>query len=85
MAKGHKGDVLIALSTSGKSENVIRALRQAQSQELYTIAFVGEYTEKMAPHSDLVLSVPSSDTPRIQEVHMLLGHILCEIIEQAFI
>lgn len=80
-AKGRKGDVLVGISTSGNSENVLRALKKAKSLGMITVAMTGEDGGKMAEYADFLLAVPSKDTPRIQEVHILLGHIICEIVE----
>jgi len=80
-AKGRKGDVLVGISTSGNSENVLRALIKAKSLGMITVAMTGKDGGKMAEYADFLLAVPSKDTPRIQEVHILLGHIICEIVE----
>ena len=82
-ALGRPGDVLIAISTSGKSPNVLKALEEARLRKMKTIAIIGENTESAAGSSDVMISVPSTDTPRIQEAHHIIGHILCDIIEQA--
>jgi D-sedoheptulose 7-phosphate isomerase len=79
---GNESDVLIGLSTSGNSENVIRAFKAAHRKGIITVGLTGENGGKLAPLSDFVIRVPSSDTPRIQESHILIGHIICEIIEQ---
>ncbi len=79
---GSKGDVLIGMSTSGNSENVLRALQRANEMGLTTVAFTGETGGKMKDTADFLINIPSTDTPRIQECHMLIGHTLCEIIEQ---
>ena len=81
-AFGRKHDVLIGLSTSGNSRNVIRAIEEAKKQGVFTVAFTGKSGGEMGDLADLAIQVPSSDTPRIQEVHMLLGHSVCEIVEQ---
>ena len=81
-AKGKKGDVLIGLSTSGNSLNIINAFEQARSQGLITIGFTGKSGGKMRPLSDYILAVPSTDTPRIQEAHIMLGHIMCQLVEK---
>jgi len=81
-AKGSRGDILIGLSTSGNSENIIKAFDQARSQSVITIGFTGAGGGKMKDHSDYLLAVPSEDTPRIQEAHILLGHIICELVER---
>ncbi|MCO6485769.1 MAG: SIS domain-containing protein [Saprospiraceae bacterium] len=77
-----EGDVLVALSTSGHSPNILKALAEARRMKMITVGFSGQSGGKMGPLCDFLLRVPSSDTPRIQETHMLLGHILCEITEQ---
>jgi len=81
-AKGREGDVLVAISTSGNSPNIIRALQQAKEQQLITIGMTGETGGKMAEYCDVLLNVPSTDTPRIQECHILIGHIICELVER---
>ena len=80
-ALGNKGDVCIAISTSGISPNVVMACEQARSQGIKVIGLLGRDGGKVAPLCDLALIVPSNDTQRIQETHNLLGHILCELIE----
>jgi D-sedoheptulose 7-phosphate isomerase len=81
-AHGRKGDVLIALSTSGNSPNVVKALKAAKSMGLVTVVFTGSNRKCIASRiADEVLFVESSDTPRIQEAHLFAGHILCEIVE----
>lgn len=81
-AKGSHGDVLVGLSTSGNSQNIVNAFDQAQKQGLITIALTGESGGKMKDFSDYVLAMPSSDTPRIQEAHIMIGHIICELVEK---
>lgn len=80
-AMGQKGDVLIGLSTSGNSENVIKALETANSMGLITAGFTGETGGKIKNHCKYLINIPSKDTPRIQECHMILGHTLCELAE----
>lgn len=80
-AKGRKGDVLIGLSTSGNSANILKAFETARAQQVITIGMTGEAGGKMRSLSDILINVPSKDTPRIQECHILIGHILCEITE----
>jgi D-sedoheptulose 7-phosphate isomerase len=80
-AMGKKGDMLIGLSTSGNSANVINALVKAKELGMITVGFTGETGGKMKPHCDYLINIPSTDTPRIQECHMLLGHTLCEMVE----
>ena len=79
---GKSGDVLIAISTSGNSENIIRAITTAKKLGMYTIALTGTTGGKIKDISDLLINVPSTDTPRIQETHILIGHIICEIVER---
>lgn len=80
-AKGSKGDVLVALSTSGNSSNIIKAMETAITAGMKTIAFTGATGGKMKALSDILLNVPSTDTPRIQESHITIGHIICEMVE----
>lgn len=82
-AQGRKGDILIGITTSGKSANIIEAFKAAHQLELETVLFTGtlENTAEIIGYTDYLLSVPSKDTPRIQEIHILLGHIMCEIVE----
>lgn len=80
-ALGQKGDVLIAISTSGNSPNVLKALEAAKLQGLKTIGLTGKTGGKMASLCDVVLKMPSTYTPNIQECHIMLGHIICQIIE----
>lgn len=81
-AKGKRGDVLFGLSTSGNSMNVVRALKQAQTLGLTTIAFTGQTGGRMRRYSDILICIPSKDTPRVQECHILVGHIICELVER---
>jgi D-sedoheptulose 7-phosphate isomerase len=78
------GDVLIGLSTSGNSGNIVRAFEAARKKNVITIGFTGESGGKMKDLCDYLFNVPSSDTPRIQESHILLGHIICEMVEQEY-
>ncbi len=82
-ALGNAGDVLIAISTSGKSPNILRALEVATHRQMITIGFTGMQAPLMAERCDLLLSVPSSSTPKIQEGHIVLGHIIFALIEEA--
>lgn len=79
---GKKGDVLIGISTSGNSENILRALTVAKNKGMVTVAMTGESGGKMKDLVDFLLNVPSTDTPRIQEAHIMLGHIFCQIVEE---
>jgi D-sedoheptulose 7-phosphate isomerase len=82
-AMGRKGDVLIGLSTSGNSTNVIKALEVANEIGMVTIALTGETGGKMKDSAKYLINIPSKDTPRIQECHMILGHTICELVEIA--
>lgn len=81
-AMGTKGDVFIGISTSGNSENIINALIECKKSEIRTIGFTGSNFGKMDEFCDVCIKIPSSDTPRIQEAHILIGHIICTIIEE---
>ncbi len=74
-------DVLVGISTSGNSGNVIRAVEEGRRLGLYTVGLLGGNGGKLAGLCDFALIAPSSDTPRIQEVHILIGHIVCELLE----
>lgn len=80
-AFGKKGDILIAFSTSGKSRNVIRALQEAKKNELCTVAFCGEKTDSLKSFADYIVAVPSSNTQHIQEVHVMIYHYICMVVE----
>ena len=79
---GKKGDVLIGLSTSGNSANIVKAFETAKEKEMITIGFTGTTGGRMKEISDYLLNVPSTDTPRIQESHILVGHIICQLVEE---
>jgi D-sedoheptulose 7-phosphate isomerase len=81
-AMGRAGDVLIGLSTSGNSKNVVKALQKAKSIGMVTVAFLGDNKGEMAKLADHVIQIPSSNTARIQELHITIGHVLCEELEQ---
>jgi D-sedoheptulose 7-phosphate isomerase len=80
----HPGDVLVGLSTSGNSGNIIKAFEVAREKKVITVGFTGENGGKMKSLCDFLFNVPSTDTPRIQESHILLGHIVCELVEKEF-
>jgi len=82
-AKGRPGDILFAISTSGNSPNILRAVEQAKASGMWVVGMTGQSGGKMADLCDLLLNVPSTDTPRIQEAHIMLGHIVCELVEAA--
>lgn len=79
---GQKGDIFIGISTSGNSINIINAFNTAKDKGITTVALVGRDGGEMAKMADIALVVPSDSTPRIQESHILIGHILCDIIEK---
>lgn len=81
-ALGQAGDVFVAISTSGNSPNIIRAVDAAKSKGVKVIGFTGQDGGKLAPLADLCFRVPSDETPRIQEGHEFIGHLLCGLIEQ---
>ena len=83
-AIGLKGDLLIAISTSGNSQNVIEAIEQAKNIGIKTIGLMGKDGGKMKKFCDISLVVPSDDTARIQEMHIMIGHILCMKVDGAF-
>ena len=75
------GDVLVGLSTSGNSGNIVKAFEMAKTKQVVSIGFTGDNGGKMKAISDYLINVPSNDTPRIQESHILVGHIICELVE----
>lgn len=81
---GVKGDVLIGLSTSGNSKNIVAAFEVAKEKGMTTIGFTGSNGGNLKAVSDYLLNVPSDDTPRIQESHIMLGHIICELVEEKY-
>lgn len=80
-ALGQKGDIAIGISTSGSSRNVIKAVEVAKKRGLKTIAFTSKKGEKLISKVDYAFAVSSEETPRIQETHITLGHVLCELVE----
>ncbi|MFA8298608.1 MAG: SIS domain-containing protein [Hyphomicrobiales bacterium] len=80
-AMGKEGDVLIGISTSGNSGNILKAFDAAKECQMKCIGFTGETGGKMKDASDVLINIPSKDTPRIQESHIMIGHIICELIE----
>ncbi len=81
---GKKGDILIGLSTSGNSKNIVAALEQAKAMEMTTIGFTGSHGGQIKNISDFLINVPSNDTPRIQESHITIGHIICQLVEEKY-
>jgi len=80
---GREGDILVGLSTSGNSENILRAFEVCREKGVCTIALTGASGGKMKELADLLINIPATDTPRIQEAHITVGHIICELVEQA--
>jgi D-sedoheptulose 7-phosphate isomerase len=78
---GRPGDVLVAISTSGNSANILEAIKVAKEQEMIVVSMTGATGGKMKEGSDYLINIPSGDTPRIQEAHITVGHIICEIVE----
>lgn len=81
---GKRGDILIGLSTSGNSKNIVQAFETAKEKGMVTVGFTGNTGGTMKPFSDYLINIPSTDTPRIQESHMLLGHIICQLVEEKY-
>ncbi|MCH5597668.1 D-sedoheptulose 7-phosphate isomerase [Niabella ginsengisoli] len=81
---GKPGDILIGLSTSGNSKNIVQAFEMAREKNMVTVGFTGETGGNMKASSDHLINIPSTDTPRIQESHMLLGHIICQLVEERY-
>lgn len=81
-ALGAAGDILIAISTSGRSANILKAVESARGLGCYTAAFTGRTGGDLAKKSDCLLAVPSEETPRIQEAHSLIGHMYCDLVER---
>jgi len=83
-AYANKGDLLVGISTSGNSENVIKAFEKAKKKGCFCMALSGRDGGRMKELADLNIIIPSSDTPRIQEMHILIGHIICQAVDDAF-
>jgi len=83
-AKGKRGDVLIGLSTSGNSANIVSAIEKGNALGMTTVALTGKSGGQLKNIAGITLNVPSDDTPRIQEAHILLGHIICEQVEKIY-
>ena len=82
---GNKGDVALGITTSGKSVNVLKALEAAKEMEIKTVAFSGSNTAKLKKHADHIIAVPSTSTQRIQEAHITVAHIICELVEKSLV
>ncbi len=81
---GNEGDFLVGLSTSGNSANIVKAFETAREKKIITVGFTGKEGGKMRELSDFLVNVPSTDTPRIQESHIMLGHIICQLVEEQY-
>ena len=81
---GNKGDVLIGLSTSGNSANIVKAFEVAKQKGVITVGFTGAAGGIMKSLSDHLINIPSKDTPRIQESHIMIGHIICQLVEENY-
>jgi len=81
-AAGREGDILLGISTSGNSPNVVKAIKKANKIGMITIGFTGKNEGEMSGICNEIIKIPSDDTPRIQEAHILIGHIICQLIEE---
>ena len=81
---GKRGDILVGMSTSGNSTNIIKAFETAREKGITTIGMTGEGGGRLRDLSDYLIDIPSRNTPRIQEAHMLLGHIICQLVEAEY-
>jgi D-sedoheptulose 7-phosphate isomerase len=81
---GKKEDILVGMSTSGNSINIVKAFETAREKGITTIGMTGQGGGKLAALSDHLIDIPSKNTPRIQEAHMLLGHIICQLVEEKY-
>ena len=81
---GNQGDVLVGLSTSGNSKNILNAFSVAREKKMITIAFTGASGGKLKKDADYLINIPSDDTPRIQESHITIGHIICQLVEEIY-
>ena len=81
---GEKGDVLVGLSTSGNSPNILKAFKTAKKKEMITIGFTGKSGGELRTLCDYLINIPSTDTPRIQESHIMVGHIICQLVEEKY-
>ena len=80
----HEGDVVVGLSTSGNSANIVKAFETARKKRVITVGFTGDAGGKMKELSDYLFNIPSKNTPRIQESHIMIGHIICELVEERY-
>ncbi len=80
----HEGDLVVGLSTSGNSINIVKAFETAREKKVITVGFTGDAGGKMKELSDYLFNIPSKNTPRIQESHIMIGHIICELVEERY-
>jgi len=83
-ALGREGDILICISTSGNSENILKAMQSAKKLDIKTITLTGKIGGEMIKYGDINIIIPSNDTPRIQEMHIMVGHMICAMIDESF-
>lgn len=81
---GNRGDFLVGISTSGNSPNIIKAFETAREKGIVTVGFTGDSGGKMKDLSDYLINIPSKNTPRIQESHIMVGHIICQLVEEQY-
>ena len=81
---GEQGDILVGLSTSGNSPNILKAFKTAKKKEMITIGFTGKSGGEIRTLCDHLINIPSTDTPRIQESHIMVGHIICQLVEEKY-
>ena len=81
---GREGDLLVGLSTSGNSKNIVKALEKAKEKKMITVGLTGNSGGEMRSCSDYLINIPSADTPRIQESHIMAGHIICQLVEEKY-
>lgn len=81
---GHGGDILVGLSTSGNSKNIVKAFEKGREKKIITVGFTGNSGGEMKSYSDYLINIPSTDTPRIQESHIMTGHIICQLVEEKY-
>ncbi len=79
---GREGDILVGLSTSGDSKNIVKAFEKAREKKMITVGFTGNSGGEMRSCSNYLINIPSADTPRIQESHIMTGHIICQLVEE---
>src|SRR5678809_265951 len=81
---GEQGEVLVGLSTSGNSPNILKAFKTAKKKEMIKIGYTGKSGGEMRPLCDHLINIPSTNTPRIQESHIMVGHIICQLVEEKY-